>query len=111
MDPYELFDYALDAITGWQWTPVWGNLLTVAVAIAAIVFSALNSKRTLDLSAKQFRHTREDTRDDKLRAEIAEFFDALGARAALRELMEPFAKADPLRAETPQVRILPGAQV
>jgi len=57
--PLRDFDDALDAIPTGNGRLV-GNLFTVAVATAAIVFSAWNSKRTLELSAKHFRHTRED---------------------------------------------------
>jgi hypothetical protein len=72
----------------------WGNIATVAVAIAAIIVSARFNVLTLRRSASQFQRGRQDAREDKLRAEIAAFFDALGARVALKEIMDPMADAD-----------------
>jgi hypothetical protein len=49
----------------------WGNIATVTVAIAAIIISAWFNVRTLRSADDRWRQERLDTRDDKLRAELA----------------------------------------
>jgi hypothetical protein len=68
-------------VTGW-WTPGWGNLFTVAVAIIAIGVSAWFNLRTLRSADKKFQQGRIDARNDKLRGDIAAFMDAVGERAS-----------------------------
>lgn len=90
-----------DGVTGW-YTPGWGNLFTVTLAAAAIGVNAWYNRRTLrnaneinqrtldnanqifnqgrvDANQK-FVQARIDARNDKLRAEIAEFLDAVSER-------------------------------
>lgn len=63
-------------ITEWHW----GNILTVTVASAAIIASVWVSKITLNRNAAQFEQTRLDSRDDRLKDEIASLLSALGER-------------------------------
>jgi len=52
-----------------QYTPGWGSLGTVTVAILAIIFSARYNRRTLALNAQN----RADSRGDVLRQELAQW--------------------------------------
>lgn len=88
-------------MTGW-WTPGWGNLFTVAVAVAAILVSAYYNKRALDRTNLHFEQARDDARDDRLRAEIAAFLVATDElsitertyRARLEELESAHRRSD-----------------
>ena len=83
---------------GSHYTPGWGALATVIVAVIAVLVSIYTNKKTLDASAvqfeksqrhaqntlntsiAQFRQLREDTRVDKLRIEIIGLINALAER-------------------------------
>jgi hypothetical protein len=88
---YDVFDDAIDAFAEWHYTEGWGNLFTVTVASIAIITSVVVSAITLRRNAWQFEQSRLYARNDKLRAEIAAFSNALGERAALKEIMDPLA--------------------
>lgn len=62
-----------DSVTGW-WTPGWGNLFTVLVAVAAMAVSV----RALKNANKVFNQGRIDARNTKLREEIAGLMSASG---------------------------------
>lgn len=64
----------------WQWTPAWGNLATVTVAIVAIAVSAWFNRRTLRRAAAQFSQQRRDDLNEALRKEIADLSSAVTAR-------------------------------
>jgi hypothetical protein len=77
-------------VTGW-YTPGWGNLFTVGIAAAAIAVNAWYNRRTLrsanekfeqnrNDANEKFRQGRVDARNDKLRAEIADFLEAISER-------------------------------
>lgn len=66
-----------DAVTGW-WTPGWGNLFTVLVAVAAIVVSAWYNRRTLRNANAMFNRGRIDARNTEFRKEIAGLMSASG---------------------------------
>lgn len=72
-----------DWITGW-WSPGWGNLFTVVVALAAVGVSAWFNRKTLANAQHQFAETRKDARTDKLRTEIIAYVAALGERLTQR---------------------------
>jgi hypothetical protein len=57
-----------------------GNILTVTVASIAIIASVAVSRITLRRNASQFEQTRLDSRNDKLKDEIASLLSALGER-------------------------------
>ena len=80
VDPFDFFDDAIGCIPEWHYTPGWGNLFTVTVATAAIIASVIVSRITLKRNAAQFEQSRLDTRNDKLRAEIAALLSTLGER-------------------------------
>jgi hypothetical protein len=71
-----------DGVIDWKWTPGWGNLLTVTVAIAAIGVSAWYNRRTLRSTNEKFIQGRVDARNDKLRVEIAGLLDAISERTS-----------------------------
>ncbi|MCV7114017.1 hypothetical protein [Mycolicibacterium setense] len=66
-------------LTAW-WTPGWGNLFTVGVATLAVMVSARHNGRTLRRAGEQFKQARRDTRNDKLRVEIAALLGAVSER-------------------------------
>ncbi|UXA05707.1 hypothetical protein KXD96_22805 [Mycobacterium sp. SMC-2] len=66
-----------DGVIDWQWTPGWGNLFTVMVAVAAIAVSAWYNRRTLRGANEKFVQGRIDARNDKLRAELAAYLSDL----------------------------------
>lgn len=72
-------------LTGW-WTPGWGSLFTVAVAVAAIAVGAFYNRRTLQRAERHFEQARHDARDDKLRAEISAFLLAVSERSAMDKI-------------------------
>lgn len=72
--------------TGW-WTPGWGNLFTVVVALAAVGVSAAFNIATLRRSVAQHRQVRTDATTDKLRNELVEYFTGIErCRTAARKL-------------------------
>ncbi len=75
------------AVSGWYYTPGWGALGTVSVAVLAVGVNILTNRRTLrasqnslNTSIAQFRQVREDTRVDKLRIEVIGLINALAER-------------------------------
>ncbi|MGV0081742.1 hypothetical protein ACRUZW_26060 [Mycobacterium colombiense] len=59
----------------------WGNILTVTVASVAIIASVWVSRVTLNRNAAQFEQTRLDSRNDKLKEEVASLLSALSERS------------------------------
>ncbi|WP_145012975.1 hypothetical protein [Mycobacterium marseillense] len=74
-------------MSGWYYTPGWGALGTVSVAIIAVAVNIYSNRKTLSASANslntsvaQFRQMREDARADKLRIETIGLINALAER-------------------------------
>lgn len=80
-------EVALGGVDGWYYTPGWGALATVTVALLALVVSTWFNVRTLRRSSeqlsqasRQFRQLRDDNLTDKLRVEIAGLLAAMNER-------------------------------
>jgi hypothetical protein len=73
-----LLDDVWDAWDEFHVAIAWGNIATVTVAIAAIIVSAWFNVRTLRSADDRWRQERLDTRDDKLRAELATLLATVG---------------------------------
>jgi hypothetical protein len=83
---------------GWHYTPGWGSLGTITLAVIAVAVNLLTNKRalrasgvqfaksqehaqaSLETSIAQFERVREEARTDKLRIELISLIDALSER-------------------------------
>ncbi|NKZ13654.1 hypothetical protein HGA11_22000 [Mycolicibacterium septicum DSM 44393] len=105
---------------GWYYTPGWGALGTITVAVIAVLFNLRSNRRTLRLSGEQFtksqshaqavldtsiaqfERVREEARLDKLRIEIIGLINALAERTVkldkaigqIDEVVEGIARAE-----------------
>jgi hypothetical protein len=106
---------------GWYYTPGWGALGTITVAVIAVLFNLRANRRTLRASGEQFTRSqehaqaslrtsiaqfervREEARVDKLRIELISLIDALSERTVkldvaisqIDEVVEEIASAAP----------------
>lgn len=87
MGPYALSDDTMHAHAAWHYTPGWGNVFTVTVALIAIISSVVISVITLRRNTSHFEQSRTDARNDKLRAEVIDLVGALSQRSSEVEVV------------------------
>jgi hypothetical protein len=94
---------------GWHYTPGWGALGTVTVAIIALIASATFNVITLRRASRQAREGRRDARNDRLRGEVAGLFNALAERQGKHMIMahrlREFANSAPVTGTPAQISI------
>jgi len=82
-----LSDSTIHAYAAWHYSPGWGNLFTVTVALIAIIASVVVSVITLRRNASHFEQSRIDARNDKLRSEVIDLISALSQRRSQVEVV------------------------
>jgi hypothetical protein len=70
-------------LSRWDYTPGWGALATVSLALVAVTINLVGLRR----ASRQFEQTRLDTQADKLRVEVSELVVALMSRNRKSKLL------------------------